>query len=468
MIVKGLALLLTDKIIAINLGPTDFGIYKYFLTLLIIFSSFSSFGFGSSIVRFISINRSNNIYLYSLIRYTVVRVVFACIFFIIISQFHYIYSIFKVNYYFSIIIVSLLGISINVLLIGVYSGLGLTFGKSIVNDFIGSLIWIITIFIYSFLEISLLGLCYLYFFYNIFMLVVNLIYLKIKNVNIYNILLSKEYISLVEFKRYSWPIYLTLIFVTLGLHYDKMILAQFVDKYTLGIYFSATIIPAFLLTMLTTINFLYFPKISSVLANKKNKFFSYITSFTTKWISFIAFIVTYFLFFHAYDIIIMFFNEKFLIAETCFKILSLSQFIHLSFGFTGQNILALGKSKVHLLVKVFSLLLGMVMGLLFVEKWGIEGIAFSVLIMSFVSNMIQIYYMQIILKYRLFFLENYLTWISSFFLFLLTYVLNFLNNSSSSYFQSILFIVIFILILITTNVISRKDIKMLKFISDIE
>tara|TARA_B000000609_G_C23958332_1_gene232689 strand:- start:76 stop:570 length:495 start_codon:yes stop_codon:yes gene_type:complete len=164
----------------------------------------------------------------------------------------------------------------------------------------------------------------------------------------------------------------------------------------------------------------------------------------------------------------MFFNEKFLIAETCFKILSLSQFIHLSFGFTGQDILALGKSKVHLLVKVFSLLLGMVMGLLFVEKWGIEGIAFSVLIMSFVSNMIQIYYMQIILKYRLFFLENYLTWISSFFLFLLTYVLNFLNNSSSSYFQSILFIVIFILILITTNVISRKDIKMLKFISDIE
>ena len=191
IIFKGGAFLLIDRLIAINIGPSHFGIFKYYITIIALFSSFSSFGFNSSIVRYLSINANNLNFIASLIRFTSRKIIIASVIIIIISQFSLTHNILNIQFHanFNIIIIALLGLSINTYIIGIYSGLGLSKGKSILNDLLGALLWFTLVYIYSFMDFALSGLCVLYLLNTLLMLLINIIFLQFNNINFFEFLL---------------------------------------------------------------------------------------------------------------------------------------------------------------------------------------------------------------------------------------------------------------------------------------
>ena len=467
IIFKGGAFLLIDRLIAINIGPSHFGIFKYYITIIALFSSLSSFGFNSSIVRYLSINANNLNFIASLIRFTSRKIIIASIIIIIISQFSLTHNILNIQFHanFNIIIIALLGLSINTYIIGIYSGLGLSKGKSILNDLLGALLWFTLVYIYSFMDFALSGLCVLYLLNTLLMLLINIIYLQFNNINFFDIIFSDSKIDLSGFKRYSWPIYVTLILIVLGSHYDKMILAQFENNYLLGIYYSASIIPVYLVSILSAINFLYFPIVSSIYAAKKLTKFSLVTAYTTKWISCIAFIPSYILVAHSDEIMSAFFNSEYIMASMSFKILVLSQYLHLSIGFTGQNLLAIGESKAQMIIRFVSLIVSLILGVVFVSKWGIEGLAISVFLSLLLSNISQIIFIQYVKGYRLFYTFNYIIWIISIALFFCSWLMRNHLEVYSNYLLTIFCIVLFPIIIFILGIINKKDIKMFRIIS---
>ncbi len=466
--IKACTFLFADRLIAIHVGPSYFGIFKYYLTLITLFSVFSSFGYNSSIVRYLSINRKNPSFISSLILFTSKRIILCALLIIIITQFLITYKVFNIKFpdEFQVIIIVLLGFTINMYTIGIYSGLNLSKGKSVINDLVGSLIWFILVYIYSSMDVTLMGLCLIFLLYNLILLVINLIYLRFNNIRLIGNNDSIDQKELIEFKKYSWPIYLTLILIALGSNYDKLILALFENNYLLGIYFSASIFPMALASFLSVVNFLYLPIISSIYANGQIRKFSTVSAWTSKWLSCAAFLFTFILFFHSDQLLLLFFNSEYMIASVSLKILILAQFFHISVGFTGQNLLAMGLSKIQMYIRILTLIFGLVLGIILLKMWSINGLAISVLISIVFSNISQILYITRVKNIRLFYNSNYTIWFLAISIFFINSLISFIYfDGNTMVAQTSIFCLLFILSLFFLGLIGKEDLKLIKTLS---
>ena len=148
-----------------------------------------------------------------------------------------------------------------------------------------------------------------------------------------------------------------------------------------------------------------------------------------------------------------------------FNILVLSQYLHLSVGFTGQNLLAIGESKAQMIIRFLSLIVSLILGVVLVSKWGIEGLAISVFLSLLLSNISQIIFIQFVKGYRLFYRFNYIIWIISIALFFCSWLMRNHLEVYSNYLLTIFCIVLFPIIIFIFGIINKKDIKMFRIIS---
>ena len=72
---------------------------------------------------------------------------------------------------------------------------------------------------------------------------------------------------------------------------------------------------------------------------------SLVSSYVSKWLMLFSFIPFWALFSFPKDIIILFYSSEYINASKILSILALAQYVNLSAGFTGQNLIALGDSK---------------------------------------------------------------------------------------------------------------------------
>ena len=75
-VIKLIFSLLIDRFIATNILPDFYGMYKYSVTIATLFSSIAGLGFQSSIVRTISINKNNNLYIKKVISHSLFLILF--------------------------------------------------------------------------------------------------------------------------------------------------------------------------------------------------------------------------------------------------------------------------------------------------------------------------------------------------------------------------------------------------------
>nr|WP_255535140.1 polysaccharide biosynthesis C-terminal domain-containing protein [Cellulophaga sp. E16_2] len=146
------------------------------------------------------------------------------------------------------------------------------------------------------------------------------------------------------------------------------------------------------------------------------------------------------------------------------QILALGQWINVSLGFTGQNLLALGDSKSQLYIRTVTFIIGAILLVFGVKYYGNIGASISILISLLCSNVLQI----IILKTK----HNFVGYRKqNMFTVIIVIVTGILLSyiHKISYFENINFMImifidtfIFILLLVITKNLDKKDLRILK------
>lgn len=453
---KILLTIIIDKYLAVKLGVEDFGEFKYGITIVLLLSTLSSLGLGSSIVRFIAIQEKSQ-KKKILISTSLLLVGGASI--LIVA-----FSLSQVSFIGipSIFLYATIFFSFNTLFSAIYSGLEKPGLKVWINDIFGFTIYLI--FLWSFFHFSAHDehIAIVYLLYAISVFIVNLFFSKkfITRIN-------KEYISSSEFKEfihYTTPLFGVSLLIMLSTHLDKLILNYFVSERQLGIYYAVFNISNLIPLILIILVFMYLPRMSKTLQKGKLRKATILSSFFSKWTMIMASIFFGIIISYSDELLRLLYTQEFIEGAQVLKILALGQWINVSLGFTGQNLLALGDSKSQLYIRMFSFIIGSILLYFGSMYYGNFGAAISILIALLLSNALQIILLRIKHNFVGYRKQNFyaLSIIMLVGLFL-SYLHN-LNLVQNMNFIISIFIDLFVftLILIFTNVLGKRDLKALK------
>lgn len=448
--------LLIDKFLAVELGVEHFGRYKYGITIVLLLSTFCTLGLGTSIIRSIAIQSSFK-KKKKLISASLLLVLVSSIVVMIITLSRK--SLFQIDPTF---LYAALFFSFNTLFSSIYSGLEKPKFKVWINDIFGFSIYLFFLYCYFQYDGNAEQVAVIYLIYVIAVFIINVIssrkfYMKFNN----------EYIKSLEFReyvRYSTPLFLVSLLIILSTTFDKLILNYFVSEKQLGVYFAVFNIGNLLPLILTILVFLYLPIISRFLQKKKQSKAVLLSSYSSKWTMILASIFFGVIMFYPEEILKLLYSDEFTDGILVLKILAFGQWINVSLGFTGQNLLALGDSKNQLYIRTASFIVGIFFLILGAKYYGNIGAAISILISLLCSNILQI----IILKFK----HNFIGYRKQniFALIIILFagiVLSFIHRIN--WLEGVNFLIlglidifIFMLLLFTTKVIGEKDIRVLK------
>lgn len=448
--------LLIDKFLAIKLGAENFGQYKYGITIVLLLSTFCTLGLGTSIIRSIAIQDSF-LKKKKLISTSLVIVLVTAILVLVftLSQ----KNLFGVDLLF---LCATIFFSFNTLFNSIYSGLEKPNLKVFINDIFGFSFYLSFLWLYFIFDGDSSRVSIVYLAYVIIVFIANLVssrklYEKFNN----------DYILSDDFKehiRYSIPLFGVSMLIILSANLDKVILNFFVSEKQLGIYYAVFNVSNLLPLILTILVFLYLPRMSKFLKDGKQNKAALLSSYSSKWTMIGASIFFGLIFFYTENILRLLYTEEFVEGIFVLKILTFGQWINVSLGFTGQNLLALGDSKSQLYIRTVSFILGAVLLYLGARYYGNIGAAISIIIALTCSNTLQI----IVLKtkhnfvgYRKQNLYTLLVILCTGILLSLLHEVSWLKNLN--YFViMVIDISIFILLLLLSKVVNEKDIRVLK------
>ena len=384
--------ILADRYIAIKLSPELFGNYKYFLTIIAVASSIAGFGFNTGIVQELKkVNtcglKNSIVVLFSF----VVTILISSIFIAILVNTN-VQTFIGINrhFEFSVILLGIVGISLNQLLVGVLSVYQNVKVKVLINDILQPVCFIFSLLIYFNLERTLLSAIISYLLSLVLANILN-ITVVFRKLNLIPSISHWRKINLYPYIKYCTPIFMTNVVVVLALQIDKIVLNMLISEYDLGIYYSVAAMSALIGLILSTLIFIYLPVASG--AFNKGKFVqgSMISSFFSKWLMLFSFIPFWLLFNFPGESIVIFYNEEYLGGKNILPILVLGQFINLSAGFTGQNLLALGDSMTQLKIRIFGFLFSLGLTCYLGIIYGECGVAIALLLGLILTNTLQVY-----------------------------------------------------------------------------
>ncbi len=469
---KILFVLLTDRVLAINLGPENYGIYKYSITIVTILSSISTFGFASSVVKTVSLYKDNKQYLNKVFKSSFAIQMGISFFLLVIFLIPSVSGIVEIHNkgVFNIILTSIVAITFNQIFIGIYSAFKKTNYKVIINDISHSaLLYVFLLILFSY-QIDLFLVCLIYVVLVFLILIINLIFIIkiIKPYLNFRTIFIKNRISIRDFYKYSFPIFITVILISFSASIDKIVLSYLVTEKDLGIYFSAFMLSSVLNFILASLLFIYLPIASYYFTNNKFKQGGIISTYISKWLMIIVFIPFWLLFYYSSTLINLFYDNEFLEGKIALSILAVSGFINVSAGFTGQNLLALGDSLNQMKIRIIGLFMGLLLAILLGNLYHINGIAISVLITLVITNLLQIlvaYY-----KHKVRLIQK----VNGFgFLYIIVFIL--LLHFFHTFVQVKVFpldylldIALYFIFILSLKIFSKKDFRIIKIINKIK
>ncbi|MBO0591362.1 oligosaccharide flippase family protein [Cellulophaga sp. E16_2] len=450
--------LFIDKYLALKLGVDSFGQYKYGITIVLLLSTFSTLGFNTSIIREIAIQKKllAKKKILSIVLFLIAVTSFIIIGFILVSN-----SLFEIQIPF---ILATFFFGINTVYNSIYSGLEQPKSKAIINDFLGFTLYLMFLFLFFQLEnkFKLKEVSFVYLIYTISVFIMNIVFSKK-----YIIKISRRDFLSEDFKRflkYTWPLFGVSILIILSANLDKFILNYYVSDTQLGLYYAVFNVSNLLPLILTILVFLYLPRMSNFLQNGKQNKAALISSYSSKWTMIIASIFFGAIIYYTDDLLKLLYSKQFEKGALVLQILALGQWINVSLGFTGQNLLALGDSKSQLYIRTVTFIIGAILLVFGVKYYGNIGASISILISLLCSNVLQI----IILKTK----HNFVGYRKqNMFTVIIVIVTGILLSyiHKISYFENINFMImifidtfIFILLLVITKNLDKKDLRILK------
>ena len=453
---KILLTILIDKYLATKLGVEDFGQFKYGITIVLLLSTFCTLGFNSSIIRSLAIQHSfdkRKILISLSLIITAIMTVLVALLGLTVP------SLFGINSFF---LYATVFFSLNTLYASIYSGMERPKLKVYVNDIFGFSAYLLFLWAYfQFFERSV-QIAQVYLTYVMIVFVLNFLasktyYKKIREVDLKSKLI-KEYVS------YTTPLFGVSVLIILSANLDKIVLNYFVSEEQLGIYYSVFNISNLLPLILTILVFMYLPRMSKFLQKGKKNKATLLSSYSSKWTMIMATIFFGAIFFYGKEIIELLYTNDFVSGIKVLQILAFGQWVNVSLGFTGQNLLALGDSKRQLYIRLFSFIIGLILLYFGAKYYGNFGASISILAALLCSNVLQIIVLKRVHNFVGYRKQNLFT-LSI--VVLIGLFLSYLHKSS--FFENIHFVVsmsidlvIFVSTLLMVRIIGKKDLKVLK------
>lgn len=188
-----------------------------------------------------------------------------------------------------------------------------------------------------------------------------------------------------ELVSYSWPLLLSQVINRTLLQAETLVLGALVSSSLVGIYFVGLKATAPLIAILTAFSAIFSPIMANLYANAEFNRLSDLFKTVTKWgvvLCFPAFII---LFVGAPEVLALF-GPEFVEGRQALRVLAVAQLFAVSAGPVGWLLTMTDYAKLNLINAAFSLILGLILSLVLIPKWGISGAAFGALITTIVIN----------------------------------------------------------------------------------
>ena len=172
---------------------------------------------------------------------------------------------------------------------------------------------------------------------------------------------------------------------------DSLMIGSFIGKYEVGIYNVAVKVALLTSLTLSAVNSISAPRISESYNNNNNLEFRKIVLHTTKTIFFstIPIIIVIFMF---PKYILSFFGDDFLVAKSALLILACSQVINAMSGSVGIILNMTGKEKIFRNILLISLLINIILNLVLIPIYAIEGAAIASATSLIFWNLYSVFY----------------------------------------------------------------------------
>jgi len=186
---------------------------------------------------------------------------------------------------------------------------------------------------------------------------------------------------------YSWPILFLSIISMIFFWIDSLSIGYFRSVGDVGIYSAAVSIIALLGIAPDIFMQLFFPLIMREYARKRISVIRELSKQITKWVFLLNIPLLSIMFFFPGVIINILFGAEYLGAENALRILVFAGFVSSVFIALESNLLSMkGKSKLILINLVFTSILNLILNILWIPKYGIDGAAYATLVSTLVLN----------------------------------------------------------------------------------
>lgn len=189
---------------------------------------------------------------------------------------------------------------------------------------------------------------------------------------------------------FSLPLTLNTVSYIIILHSDKLLIGFFKISKDVGIYSAALGIASLLGFALASLGFIFLPEMSELFSRKKIFEFSQVYKFTTKWIILIISPLFLFIAFFSKEIIMLLYGSEYVAGSTALVILALGFFVGSSVGLTFDALAAIGKTKLILFATVISAVTNVILNILLIPPFGIEGAAMGTMCGIAVRSILQL------------------------------------------------------------------------------
>lgn len=464
-------------IIARTFGGEIYGLFSLTLMIFGFFAAFSTFGLQRGLLRYVSLYRGKNekekikyILNFSL-KFLLIVTIFSGALLFLFSE------IISINIFHNeglTIFLRLFAIFVPILVFSaIFHAILRAYEKISLYSFIGNILLTFTqlifIIIFIFFGLKKGAIIFSYNLGILAMLVASFLFCKYKLPEVF----GKPKIEKKEKKKitnelfsYSWPIMFLGLIMSLFSWMDSFAIGFFKTAVEVGVYNAAVPIALLLGTVPALFLQLFFPLITKEYSKKNFGLIEQLSKQIGKWIFVLnlPFIIIMFLFPGA--IINLFFGSEYIAAANSLRMLSIGFFFYSIFILSENFLSMMGKSKTILLNLIIASTVNIILNLILVPRYGINGAAFSTMlsyiIWSLLSFFVARHYISITPLRRSMIKISLISIIP---LMLLFFIKQFVPiNFLSLILLGILFLLVYFLLIFLTGCLDRNDLMILKAI----
>lgn len=226
----------------------------------------------------------------------------------------------------------------------------------------------------------------------------------------YYIMLEKKVFSLrkiqmkkIAYKRilkFSIPLLFVGIIAIFMRRSDMFLIGYFKTEREVGLYNAAFPLASTLLFFIQSFNMLFYPVASELYAKRNYNDLAEVYKTVTRWIFLLTFPIFLLYVFFSKDFISLFFGSKYISAHGVLIILCIGMFVNAFFGAVGILLQVYEKQNFIFKTQVLGVILNILLNIVLIPRYGIEGAAFATSFSMILWNVIFFLKVKTILKVR--------------------------------------------------------------------